>query len=299
VQLVRIGFVSEHRAVEVIREGVPDRVSVVLEVEDERVVLLRMRPVQARQGLHCLDARQGLVHVHRVQQRLVVARLELFGAYEEAVGVFLEAVRNVARREAVEGRLRYLHTAGFVFAGERNDRAVQALALAQIVGEGVEILDRASDAVRDHHRPGLAANPVPSQHLIVEVVHHDLRLQANGVVVALHVAPQFALCLSRVELGIVLDRLGQPVVAQHRCVVLDDVHDEALLDGLLHRVAVERPVPDGAVRLRVGFAEQFQRLVLGCRGEGEVACVREQLARLHDAVDPVLVDLVLLDPSRF
>ena len=185
-----------------------------------------------------------------------------------------------------------------MLAGERDDCAVRALALAQIVSECVEVLNRDRDTARDHHRPGLSADPVPRQHLFVEVVHHDLRLQADGVVVALHVTPQFPLRLSGIEFRIVLDRLGQPVIARHRRVVLDDVHDEALLDGLLHRVAVERAVPDSTVRLRDALAEQFQRLALRRRGEREVARVPQQPARLHDAVDPVLVGLVLLDPSR-
>ena len=55
------------------------------EVEHEDVVFLRMRPVEARQGLHRFDAGEGLVDVHRVQQRLVVPGLELVGADEEAV----------------------------------------------------------------------------------------------------------------------------------------------------------------------------------------------------------------------
>ena len=72
------------------------------------------------------------------------------------------------------------------------------------------------------------------------------------------------------------------------------VQDEALLDRLLHGVAVEGVAPDRAVRpgLRVRLAEDFQRLVLRRRGEGEVARVGEQPARLHQPVDPVLEGLV-------
>jgi hypothetical protein len=72
------------------------RVGVVEEVEHEDVVLLGMGPVQPGQGLHGLDARQRLVHVHGVQQRLVVAGLELVGADQEAVGLLLDLVRDLA-----------------------------------------------------------------------------------------------------------------------------------------------------------------------------------------------------------
>ena len=52
-------------------------------------MLLRVCAVQARQCLYRLDAREQLVHVHGVEQRLVVAGLELVGADQESVRVFL------------------------------------------------------------------------------------------------------------------------------------------------------------------------------------------------------------------
>jgi hypothetical protein len=59
-------------------------------VEHEAVVLLRVRAVEPRQGLHRFDAGERLVHVHRVQQRLVVAGLELVGADQKAVRIGLD-----------------------------------------------------------------------------------------------------------------------------------------------------------------------------------------------------------------
>ena len=124
-----------------------------------------------------------------------------------------------------------------------------------------------------------------ADHLLVEVVDHDLGLEADGVVVALDVLAQLLLRLLRVELRVVLDRLDQLVVAVHRRVALEHVEDEALLDRLLHRVAVERPVLDLALGVRrTGLAEHFQRLVLRRGGEGEVAGVRQHLPRLPSAV---------------
>ena len=67
MQLVGVGLLSEQRRAVVILEGKGDPVAVVLEVEHEAVVLLRVRAVQARQGLHRLNAGERLVHVHRVQ----------------------------------------------------------------------------------------------------------------------------------------------------------------------------------------------------------------------------------------
>ena len=60
---------------------------------------------------------------------------------------------------------------------------------------------------------------------------------------------------------------------------------------------MEGPVLDLAA-LRVRLAEDLERLVLRRRGEGEVAGVRQQLPRLHDAVDRVLDGLVVLVARR-
>ena len=152
----------------------------------------------------------------------------------------------------------------------------------------MEVLDRALDAVGDDHRPRLAADLVLREHLRVEVVDHDLGLEADRVVVALDEAPQLLLGLLDVELRVVLHRLGELVVAGHRRVVRQHVQDEALLDRLLHGVAVEGVMPDRAVGLRIRLAEDLQRLVLRGGGEREVAGVGEQPARLHQAVDAVL-----------
>ena len=152
----------------------------------------------------------------------------------------------------------------------------------------MEVLEGALDAVGDHHRPRLAADLVLRDDLLVEVVDHDLGLEADRVVVALDVATELLLHLLDVELRVVLHRLGKPVVAGHRCVVRQHVQDEPLLDCLLHGVAVEGVVPDRAAGLRVRLAEDLQRLVLRGGGEREVAGVREQLARFHQAVDVIL-----------
>ena len=122
-----------------------------------------------------------------------------------------------------------------------------------------------------------------AKHLLVEVIHHDLGLEPDRVVVALDVAAQLLLRLLGVELRVVLDRLDQPVVAVDRRVVLEHVEDEALLDRLLHRVAVERPVLDLAA---VGGTAR-RRSPASCSwrgGEGEVAGVVGSILRASDAL---------------
>ena len=80
MQPVGVGLLRQDRGPVVVGEGRLDRICIVGKVEHECVVLLGMRPVEARQRLHRLHAGQGLVDIHRVQQRLVVAGLELVGA---------------------------------------------------------------------------------------------------------------------------------------------------------------------------------------------------------------------------
>ena len=49
-----------------------------------------------------------------------------------------------------------------------------------------------------------------AEHLLVEVVDHDLGLEPDRMVVALDVAAQLLLGALRVELRVALDRLDQP-----------------------------------------------------------------------------------------
>ena len=185
-----------------------------------------------------------------------------------------------------------------MLAREGHEGLIRALACQQVLPDRVVVLNRARDAVGHHHRAGLAADLVERHHLVVEVVHHDLGLELDGLLVALDVTAQLLLGAFRVELGIPLDRLDELVVARDRRVRPQHVQDEALLDRLLHGVAVKRavlPLPARVVRL----TEDLQRLVLGRGGKGEITRVREELPRRHDAVDPVLGSLVLfLGPRR-
>ncbi|MDE0464383.1 MAG: hypothetical protein OXH93_18330 [Caldilineaceae bacterium] len=92
VQLVGIGLLRQDRSAVLVGEGRLDCVEVVGEIKHERVVLPRVRPVETGKRLHRLDARQRLVHVHRVQQRLIVTGLKLACADQEAIGISLNAL---------------------------------------------------------------------------------------------------------------------------------------------------------------------------------------------------------------
>ena len=65
-------------------------------------MLLRVGAVEPRQRLHRLDASQCLVHVHRVQQRLIVTSLEFVGANQKAIRIFLDSIGDISAGEAVQ-----------------------------------------------------------------------------------------------------------------------------------------------------------------------------------------------------
>ena len=178
-----------------------------------------------------------------------------------------------------------------VLAGEGDYGLVGTLALRQIVADGVVVADGALNAARDHHGPRLPAYLAKPDHLLVEVVHHDFGLQADGVLVVLDISAQLLPGPLGVELRVVSRRLDQPVIAVYRRVMLQHVDDEVFLNRLLHGVDVEGDVP-GLVSLGDRRAEDLQRLVLGRRREGEVAGVGQELLRLHQPVDRVLGGLV-------
>ena len=67
---------------------------------------------------------------------------------------------------------------------------MRTLALQEVLPDRMIILDRALDAACHYHRAGLATNLVERQHLFVEVVHHDLGLEPDGVIMTFHVAAQ-------------------------------------------------------------------------------------------------------------
>ena len=155
----------------------------------------------------------------------------------------------------------------------------------------MEVLNSAIYPTCNHHRSRLPADLIESDNVFVEVVHHNLGFEADRVFVALDVPPELFPRPFHVELGVPRDRLDELVVALDRRVVVEHVQDEALLDCLLHGVAVKRSMLHLATFV-MSLTKDLERLVLGRGGEGEVARVRQKLPRFHDAVDLVLKCLV-------
>ncbi len=96
IEQIGIGRLGKKRRLVVGLEGHPDLIGFVGKVEYHRPPLVGgMDAVQARQRLHRVHAAELLVHVHRVQQRLVKAGLEFFGRDKEPVLRSLEGLGSL------------------------------------------------------------------------------------------------------------------------------------------------------------------------------------------------------------
>ena len=95
VEQVGVGLFGQQGGLVVGLEGLSDLLGLVGEVEHHRALLAGVRAVQAGQRLDRVHATELLVHVHRVEQRLVEAGLELVGDHQEAVLGLLELGRRL------------------------------------------------------------------------------------------------------------------------------------------------------------------------------------------------------------
>ena len=236
---------------------------VVHEVEDEGLVLARVGAVEPGKGLHRRHAGEALVHVHRHQLGLVEAGLELVGDQQHVELVGVEGVADVPALEAgvhrvlvelVRPALRVDHVAG---EGDQR-RDVLVLVLGDVPVHLQLVPDRLLARAGDDHRLGLAAEA--PRDVLAEVLDDDLDLLADVVRVQPHPVGDLLRPLGLVHFLVVVllapvgDLVGDPVggvVAQH-------VEDEALLDGLLHRVDVERHRDVGRAR-RLGRVRSAAR----------------------------------------
>ena len=98
-----IGAFTQQRAVIVRCECLLKFVGIVGEVEDHRFFFVRAGAVQPRQSLYCIHPAKLLVHVHRVQERLIEAGLELVGHDQEPVLVPLEGIGGLRVADLLSG----------------------------------------------------------------------------------------------------------------------------------------------------------------------------------------------------
>ena len=270
----RFHFLAQFRAFVVRLERFADFVAVVHEIQHEGVLLVRVGAVQAREGLHGLDAGQALVHIQGVQQGLVETGLVLLGHQQHLVIPGGEALGQFRLPNA----LVHLHfgvgnAGGFVVfhgAGERHEGFDVIVLLLDVVVEAQFVAHGLQARTGDHHRLRPPTNLVAGERL--KVFHHHPRFLVDVVRMELHIPRQSAGGLLAFHVGVFVARLEQLVVAVVGNVVSQHVQNEAFFNGLAHGVAMG------------GFAiapEDLERLVLRRGGEGEETQVRLPPALRH------------------
>ncbi len=189
---VRVGRGREFGRGVVGLEGGQDFLGVVHEVQHVGRVLAGVGAVEAGEGLHGLDARQPLIHVHAAEQRLVEAGLELVGDEQDLVLVALERFADVAALQVrIQGVavLRETVGAGFLvvhLAGEGDQRADLVAVFLDVFVDGQLPAHRLHAAADHHHRLGLAVEQ--RGHVFAEVLDDDLHLLGDVVGVQPHPA---------------------------------------------------------------------------------------------------------------
>ena len=118
--------------------------------------------------------------------------------------------------------------------------------------------------------------------LRVKMLNDDVGFLLDGLGLAFDKSAEFLLGLFLVKHGVFLDGFHNLIEAGVGGVVFQHIHDEALFDGLLHGVLVERLVADFPGGLLERCAEHFKGLILGCCGEGIVVGVGHHLAAFDD-----------------
>ncbi len=186
IHAIRLHFLPDLGAFIVGLERLSYLFAVVHEVEHERILFERVDSVKPRKRLHRLDARQTLVHEHRMQQRLVEAGLVLLGHQQNLVLRRCEPLRQFLLRDAL------IHPR-FGVRGARN------LVVPNLAREGNQSLDRIAllpnvlvkrqlvahglePGAGHHHRLRPPADLVARHRL--KMLDHDLRLL--GHVVRMH-----------------------------------------------------------------------------------------------------------------
>jgi hypothetical protein len=147
-------------------------------------------PVEAGQGLDGVHAAELLVHVHGVEQRLVEPRLEFVGDDEEPVLGPLERIPGLRLGDPVEVGLGVLDPAVADGAGEGDEGAVIVPLLLEVPLQRPVVADGVEAGPGHDHGLGAAVDPVGD--VLVEVLHHDPDLLADGVVVELDEGPEQA-----------------------------------------------------------------------------------------------------------
>lgn len=94
MQPVWIGLFAQDGGAVIRCKGCLDCVRVIEEIQHECIMLLRVSPVEAGEGLHSFDIGEGLIHIHGMQKRFIIAGLEFVCHHQKSIRIFPETIRD-------------------------------------------------------------------------------------------------------------------------------------------------------------------------------------------------------------
>ena len=167
-----------------------------------------------------------------MQQRLVIASLELVGDDEETIHALTELLLNFCRREAIKLSLIHLLSMIVELATERHNSLILAVAFLQQFVDFKEVVYRSLDTGSADHAACLSTNLLCDRSM--EMLYHDFSLLFHGLWLTFHIIVEFLHGLFTVKFGIVFNRFLDAVITTVCCVVLQHIKDKAFINGLLH-----------------------------------------------------------------
>src|SRR3972149_8089775 len=94
MQFIGVCFIAQYGGSIVIGKSKLNDFSIVHEIQYESISFKGMRPVEARQGLNCLDPGKLFIHIHGMQKRLVITCLKFISDNKKTIGIIPECVRS-------------------------------------------------------------------------------------------------------------------------------------------------------------------------------------------------------------
>ena len=176
---MRVGALREQRRLVIRLERRLDRFRLVGEVEHHRLGLGRMSSIEPREGLHRVHPAELLVDVHRVQERLIKAGLELVGDDQESVFRPLEGLGRLRLRKTVHVRFGVGPPPVVDGPGESHQRLERIAVLGDVPVDRQPVPNGVQARAGDDHRLGPAANRL--LRLGREVLDADPRLLGDRV----------------------------------------------------------------------------------------------------------------------
>ena len=196
-----------------------------------------IEPGQRLDGIHAFELLQ---HIHGAELGLVETGLVFIGHQQHLIGIGVKFLRKPVFREAVQPCFGVfcLIIRQFDLAGERH-QCMDALVslLGDILLERLAVFYGALARRCDDHCLGLTAELVHDRG--AEMLNDDFYALGNVRLVELHKAGNLALGIIGLAARVIFDFFVDLEKGRIFCVVLENVQNEAFLDGLFHGVDVE------------------------------------------------------------